>query len=309
MVSHPSINAETRYCAVLGHPVRHSASPAMQNAGIKSLELNWRYLAFDVLPDRLPLVLSTGGALGFVGFNLTVPHKVIAFDLVDVVDPSAKSWGAVNTILFEGKDNQGQWRPMHEIEIPTMETRSVGYNTDADAIIQSIKEDLAMDLKGASVLVCGTGGAGRVAVLNIAAQRPNHLFLVNRTLSKAETLATEISTQFPGIQVHLGYPDRPEFKLDLILNATSLGLKTDDPIPLDGKCLDFRQARCVYDMIYRPSKTPLLEKAEEAGCKIANGLGMLLYQGAKSLEIWTGKTAPVQVMKNALVQHIYHGTS
>ena len=108
------IDASTRYCAVYGHPIKHSASPAMQNAGLAALGLNWRYLAFDVHPDNLRAAIQGAKAMNFVGLNLTVPHKLLAVDMVDVLDESAKTWGAVNTIRFEGRDERGAWRPLRE---------------------------------------------------------------------------------------------------------------------------------------------------------------------------------------------------
>src|SRR3979409_716041 len=104
------INAATRYCAVLGQPIKHSASPAMQNAGLAALGLNWRYLAFDVHPDNLAVALAGAKAMKFIGLNLTVPHKLLAVPMVDLLDESARAWGAVNTIRFEGKDDAGNWQ-------------------------------------------------------------------------------------------------------------------------------------------------------------------------------------------------------
>ena len=158
-----------------------------------------------------------------------------------------------------------------------------------------------MEVRGESILLLGAGGAGRVAALKIAATGVKQLHLVNRTASKAEAIATEISELFPAVEVMVGYPDA---EIDLLLNATSLGLLADDPLPLDTSAFPLCQARAVYDMIYRPAETPLLAAAAAAGCKTANGLGMLLHQGAKSLEIWTGQAAPIEVMRAALEEAV-----
>src|SRR3954470_20072069 len=136
------ISATTRYCAVYGHPIRHSASPAMQNAGIATLGLNWRYLAFEVHPDDLRPAIEGAKRMNFVGLNLTVPHKLLAVEMVDVLDESAKLWGAVNTICFEGRDTSGAWKRLFEFSDVPREIRSVGFNTDADAITRALKEDL-----------------------------------------------------------------------------------------------------------------------------------------------------------------------
>jgi shikimate dehydrogenase len=297
-----SINAATRYCAVVGRPIQHSASPAMQNAGIAALGLNWRYLAFDIHPERLREAIAGAKAMKFIGLNLTVPHKVLALDLVDELDDSARAWGAVNTIRFEARLG-GQWVPLGQCAPGDAgEIRAKGFNTDADAVIRSIREDLGLELRGKAVAMLGAGGAGRAAALKIAEAGAAKLFLINRTREKAQLVADEIYARHPEVETRIGYPNQP---VDLLLNATSLGLAARDPLPLDLSQFPLSNARRVYDMIYRPAQTPLLQLAEKAGCATANGLGMLLYQGAKALEIWTGQTAPVDVMRNALKQNIY----
>jgi shikimate dehydrogenase len=284
----PAINAATRLCAVFGSPVAHSASPAMHNAAFEKLGLNWRYLAFEVDPKNLRAAIEGAKVMNFVGLNLTVPHKLLAVEMVDELDESAKKWGAVNTIKFETGGNG--------------KNSARGFNTDADAITQSLREDLKLELRGAKVLLLGAGGAGRTAALKLASENVAELFLVNRTQSKTEEIAGEIKKQFPSVKIAVAYP---KANVDLLLNATSLGLIADDPSPLDEKQFSLNQTRAVYDMIYRPAETKLLAAAKAAGCKTANGLGMLLHQGAKAFEIWTGEPAPLDVMRRALKQSIY----
>jgi shikimate dehydrogenase len=283
----PAINAATRLCAVYGSPIAHSASPAMHNAAFAALGLNWRYLAFEVDPKNLRAAIEGAKAMNFVGLNLTVPHKLLAVEMVDELDESAKKWGAVNTIKFVNQNGK---------------IRTIGFNTDADAIVTSLGEDLKMKLHGAKILLLGAGGAGKTAALKLASEKVAELFLVNRTKSKAEKIAAEIKKQFPSVEVSVGFP---KTKVDLVLNATSLGLKPGDASPLDDKQFFLKQTRTVYDMIYRPAETKLLAAAKAAGCKTANGLGMLLHQGAKAFEIWTGKPAPLDGMRRALEQNIY----
>lgn len=299
-----AIAATTRFCAVYGHPIRHSASPAMQNAGIKALGLDWRYLAFDVRPEELASALAGARAMRYLGLNLTVPHKLLMHDLVDELDETARTWGAVNTVRFEARNATGEWRPLGEFEeFPeTDEILARGFNTDADAIVRSLREDVSVEPSGASVLLLGAGGAGRTAALRLAAEGVKQLWLVNRTAARAETVAGEIRVKHPAVEVGVGYPPGG---VDLLLNATSLGLKAGDPSPLDSDRFDLTDAAAVYDMIYRPAETPLLQVAREAGCRVANGLGMLLHQGAHALEIWTGRPAPVEVMRRALEANIY----
>lgn len=297
------LSARTRYCAVLGHPIHHSASPAMQNAGLSALGLDWRYLAFDVPPAELGVALAGAKAMRFLGLNLTVPHKLLAFDLVDARDGSAETWGAVNTIRFEAQAADGAWRPLREFDVPPDgPIRSHGFNTDAEALAQALREDLGLPLAGQSVLLLGTGGAGRTAALKLASEGVAHLWLLNRTTDKARGVAREIQQRHPAVAVRLGCP---EADVDLVLNATSLGLKPEDPLPLAPGAFDLRRAAAVYDMIYRPAETPLLRAARAAGCRTANGLGMLLYQGAKALEIWSGQPAPVAAMRAALEANVY----
>ena len=274
----------------------------MQNAGIAALGLNWRYLAFEVRPDDLPSAINGAKAMHFIGLNLTVPHKMLALESVDILEESARSWGAVNTIRFEAKDSQGAWQPLANLNAPAGQVRSHGFNTDADAITRSLLEDLEQEVTGAKVLLLGAGGAGRTAALKLASDQVSELFLVNRTGSKAEEIAKEICERWPKAKVAVGYPPGP---VDLVVNATSLGLKPADSLPLDETEFQIHRATAVFDMIYRPAETAFLKLAKAAGCRTANGLGMLLYQGAKALELWTGRPAPIEIMREALKKHVY----
>lgn len=278
----------------------------MHNAAFAALGLDWCYLAFEVDPQNLRAAIQGAQAMNFAGLNLTVPHKLLALDLVDVLDDSARTWGAVNTIRFEGQGTDGVWLPLSSFDQgpqgrPTR-FRSQGFNTDAEGISRSLMEDLGVTLAGTRVFLVGAGGAGRAIALKLAAERVAELFLLNRTASKAEEIAAEIRRRFPGVQVTVGYPAGP---VDLLINATSLGLKAGDALPLDVARFPLRQTRACYDAIYRPAATALLQAAQAAGCQTANGLGMLLHQGAKAFEIWTGRPAPVAVMRRALEQNIY----
>jgi shikimate dehydrogenase len=328
-----SIDATTRYCAVFGHPIGHSASPAMQNAALAALNLNWRYLAFEVHPGQLREAIGGARAMKFVGLNLTVPHKMLAVEMVDAIDERAKFWGAVNTIVFETRAANGQWLPLAQVPADQIgEIRSHGFNTDADAIAKSIIEDFVWpDLAGACVLLLGAGGAARTAALRLAREGIESLFLVNRTEEKAMRVALEVAAHFPSVQIHVvvqspgqgaklksqllnqhpaiqvtaGCPQR---RVDLLLNATSLGFKANDPLPVDLQWLKSHPPRRVYDMIYRPAETALLRAAKEAGCAVANGVSMLLYQGETALQLWTGLPAPVEVMRVALEKNVYGRT-
>ena len=274
----------------------------MQNAGIAALGLNWRYLAFEVHPEDLRAAIQGAQKMNFIGLNLTVPHKLLAMEIVNALDESAKRWGAVNTVRFEARDEQGAWQPLREFSDIPRETRAQGFNTDAEAITRAIKENLGMNIAGKKVLLLGSGGAGRTAALKLASEAVAELYLVNRTLAKAEAVAKEIQSRWPAVKLNVGYP---QGKVDLLLNATSVGLKQGDPVPYEEEKLRINDVAAVYDMIYRPAETVLLKRAKAAGCRTSNGLSMLLHQGAKALEIWTGQPAPVEVMRQALEKHVY----
>jgi shikimate dehydrogenase len=296
------LSANTRLAAVFGAPIRHSASPAMHNAALATLGLDWRYVACEVAPEKLREALEGARTLGFVGVNLTVPHKLLAVSLLDELDDSGRLWGAVNTVVFESMDTAGEWRPVGQLPSVTGPVRTKGYNTDADAIIRALREDLGIEPRSARVLLLGAGGAGRAAALRLADEGVEELWLVNRTAAKAQAIAEEIAGRFPAVDVRVGYP---EAEVEIVLNATSLGLKPDDGLPFDPTAFALERSDGVYDMIYRPAETPLLRAAHAAGCRTANGLGMLLYQGAAALELWTGQPAPVEVMRSALQAEIY----
>jgi len=273
----------------------------MQNAGLAALGLNWRYLAFEARPNDLLAAIHGAKAMGFIGLNLTVPHKLPALAMMDALDESARLWGAVNTVRFEARDEQGVWKPLPEFAETRDEIRSQGFNTDADALMRALREDLGLEPRGARILVLGAGGAGRTAALKLASEKPAELFLVNRTPAKAEAVAREIRELHPDSNVTLGFPAQG---IDLLLNATSLGLRPDDPPPFDEKHFSLGRAGAVYDMVYRPAESALLKSARKSGCRTANGLGMLLHQGVKALELWTGRTAPVQIMRQALEKSV-----
>lgn len=302
----------------------------MQNAALAALHLNWRYLALEVPPGQLREAIEGARAMRFLGLNLTVPHKLAAVAMADEIDGQARLWGAVNTIVFETRAGDGPWTPL--VRVPSDQigqVRAHGFNTDGDALAQAIMEDFAWpDLGGASVLLLGAGGAARTAALRLAQEGIASLLLLNRTQEKAMELAAQVAAHFPSVEVQVVIqspgngaelktealknrtpiqmaPGWPERRVDLLLNATSLGLKADDPLPVDAQWLKSHPPRRVYDMIYRPAQTALLRAAKEAGCAVANGVSMLLYQGAKALQLWTGQPAPLEVMRRALEKNVY----
>jgi len=273
--------------AVLGHPIRHSLSPAMHNAALAAMTrdhgefASWRYYRFDVPPDDLPRALDLFRLRGFQGLNLTVPHKVIAFDCVAEVDPAARPIGAVNTLL---RLEHG-WR---------------GYNTDGHGLALGLREDLGVDLKDAHVILLGAGGAARAAAVECLQRRCASLWIANRTPARLDALLAMLRPLSNHVPV-CGFDSKtPPAGLPvgaLVINATAAGLCADDPLPIDLTRLP--RPAGVYDMVYNPPETPLLRQASALGIPRANGLSMLVHQGARSLEIWTGATVPVAAMMSA----------
>lgn len=273
--------------AVLGHPIGHSVSPAMHNAALAALArrdpafARWRYFRFDVPPEQLPAALPRFHAAGFHGLNLTVPHKVLAFDLVHEIDPTARIIGAVNTLL---RIPEG-WR---------------GFNTDGHGLAAALRETMGFSLADSPVVLLGAGGAARAAAVECLAQRCTALWIGNRTAANRHALLAELSRSPGRAELHGFDPAQPPADLPrnaILINATSLGLKPADAAPLDLRAIP--RPAGVYDMIYRPKPTALLRQAAELGIPHAHGLSMLVHQGAKSLEIWTGAaaahTAPVML--------------
>lgn len=275
--------------AVLGWPIRHSISPAMHNAALARMAerdavySDWQYFRFEVPPEELPRALGLLHAKKFRGVNLTVPHKVLAYDLAEVVvDVSAKVIGAVNTLRWR----EGGWD---------------GFNTDGHGLASGLREDLGVELAGAHVVLLGAGGAARGAAVECLQRGCASLWIANRTRANLDALLLSLAPLAREIPVH-GFDPAKAAETGLlagalVINATSAGLKPTDPMPVDIGAL--RAPRAVYDMIYNPAETPLLAAARAAGMPAANGLSMLVHQGARALEIWSGATVPVDAMAAA----------
>jgi len=266
--------------AVLGHPIKHSISPAMHNAALARLAAadarfaDWEYFRFEVHPDDLPRALGLLREKHFRGVNLTVPHKIIAFDRVAEVDPAARPVGAVNTLL---RTNAG-WR---------------GHNTDGYGLAAAVRETLGRDLAGAHLILLGAGGAARGAAVECLQRGCASLAIANRTRANLDALLATLAPVAGGIPVRGFAPDAIPADLPagaLVINATSAGLKPADPLPIDVAALP--RPAAVFDMIYNPPQTPLLRAAAALGIPTAHGLAMLVHQGAKALEIWSGVPAP-----------------
>lgn len=284
---------------VFGDPVAHSLSPQMQNAALKHCQIEMQYVRFQISPDELREALKLIRDLKFVGVNLTVPHKIAALKLVDDLEESAKSIGAVNAIKIDpsrvGGANNGK---LH------------GLNTDGKGFARAIREEFVVDLRDLRVMILGAGGAARAIATQCAKENCERLVIANRTLENGKKLADELRDFFAGPRV-LGPVarlqaiawDEAAFRfqignVDLIVNATPLGLNRSDPSPIPARLL--APHLMVYDTIYSERRTPFVSAAVEAGARGANGLSMLLHQGALAFEIWFGREAPLDVMRKAL---------
>jgi shikimate dehydrogenase len=275
--------------AVLGDPIAHSASPQMHNAGLHVSGLNFGYCRLHIRPDELAAALRLLPEKGFLGVNCTIPHKAGALAAVDEADDHARQAGGVNTIRIT-PDGQLQ-----------------GFSTDGLGLERAVREQLGVDLREARVLVLGAGGgAGQAVSMHCAATRVRHLALVNRSVEKLHPLQETLTTIYPRdlISMHPWNDDALTQALeisDLVVNCSSLGMKPEDPTPIPASLLSPRHL--VYDTIYTAAHTPLMKAAEAAGALSANGLSMLLYQGALSFQIWLQRPAPIEVMRAALVEH------
>jgi shikimate dehydrogenase len=274
--------------AVLGHPIKHSISPPMHNAALAALAqsdprfADWKYFRFDIHPDDLPRALELLQEKKFRGVNLTVPHKIIAFDRVAEVDPAAQPVGAVNTLRWSERGWQG-------------------FNTDGYGLASAVRETLGRELAGSHLLLLGAGGAARGAAIECLQRKCASLWIANRTQETLDELLATVAPVAGGIPVRGFSPGSPPSDLPgdlIVVNATSAGLRPDDPAPIDLAALPHRPA-AVYDMIYNPPQTPLLRTAQSLSLPSANGLTMLVHQGAKSLEHWSGipatRTAPTML--------------
>lgn len=269
------VSGKTKVLGLLGFPVEHSLSPAMHNTAFEKLGLDCCYVTFLVKPEFLRDAVKSISALNLAGVNVTVPHKERVISFLDEVDKEASFIGAVNTIV---NDNG----------------RLKGYNTDGRGFMRSLSE-ARISVSRKKVLIVGAGGASR-AIGYYLCQSASRLFLYDIDKKKARKLISDLNK----IRGNVSFFSSQLEAIDIIINATPLGLKKNDPLPIDVNLVKPKHVIC--DLIYK--KTPLLEKASKRGCKTLNGLGMLLWQGVFAFELWTGRRPPVDVMRKALAQNL-----
>jgi shikimate dehydrogenase len=281
-----TISGKTRVCGVIGDPIEHSLSPIMHNAAFQALDLDYVYLAFKVKPSCVADAVNGIRALNVRGLNVTMPHKKTEMATLDRIDLSAQIIDSVNTILNK-------------------ENLLFGFNTDGIGAVRALKEN-GVALKGRKVLLLGAGGAARAIAYSLA-KEADELAVLNRTVKDAQALArlVEKATNKRIVAASLE-PEDIDVNLqdsDILINATSVGMKPhpeQTPVPIEL----LRSNLSVMDIVYNPLETKLARDAKALGAKVVSGVEMLIYQGAASFEIWTGKSAPVEVMRKAALTHL-----
>jgi shikimate dehydrogenase len=278
-----------KYLGVIAEPGKRSLSPVFQQAAIDALGLDIVYELWPTPPDGLATRLMTLRGESALGANVTIPHKEAVMALVDLLDETAKRVGAVNTVVNE-------------------KGRLSGHNTDVAGFLRALREDAAFDPAGARVLVAGAGGAARAVVVALVQSGAASVIVINRNFVRASKLVQELSAASDETQLG-GLPDiyaswhTASIGCDLLINCTPAG---SDPLPTGGGAADsaipldiLHSGMLVYDLAYLPAETPLMAAARAAGCRVIGGLPMLIYQGAVSFQLWTGREPPVDLMFDA----------
>ena len=273
----------TQYVGVIGHPLKESLSPVFQQAAFDHLGFDVRYEAWPTPEDELAARIDTLRSPDLLGANVTIPHKEAALALLDDADDLCRRVGAVNTIVSE-------------------EGRLCGFNTDVGGFMRALQEEGGLHPAGARVVVAGAGGAARAVAVALIEAGAASITFINRTLSRASDLVREMAPQAGSTELH-ALPDvhaswrASLLSCRLLINCTSVGMsgtnqEKDSPVPSEL----IPSGALVFDLIYRPVKTPLMKAAEARGARTLGGLPMLIYQGAESFALWTGREAPVDVM-------------
>jgi shikimate dehydrogenase len=285
-MKYPTVN--TKLVILLGNPLGHSVSPAMHNRVFEKLGMDYCYLPVQVSPENLQEVFSGLIRMNVAGFNVTIPHKIKIMEFLDALDPLAATIGAVNTICVAGG-------------------KTTGYNTDGEGFIRSFEEQAKLSVRGRRVLLLGCGGAARAIAMTLAFRGVEKIFISNRTVEKAEALATEINSKIGNCAEALAPgPGRLAEIItgcDFLVNSTSLGMRPrEEELPLAPELLASHLV--VADIVYNPLRTRLLRTAEAKGCRIVEGLGMLIHQGAAGFKLWTGVDPLIPEMTEAAYEMV-----
>jgi shikimate dehydrogenase len=278
-----------KYLGVISGPDKKSLSPIFQQAALDALGLDVVYEAWPTPEDGLTTRVATLRGESVLGANVTIPHKQAIMDLVDEVDETVSRVGALNTVVNDSG-------------------RLSGHNTDVDGFLRGLKEDGGLDPARARVLIAGAGGAARAVIVALMDSQAASITVINRTFGRARHLVEDLSPLASGTALN-ALPDMyaswaaSSMRCDLLVNCTPAGSgrnpadeeEEDSAVPLD----ILHSGMLVYDLVYLPPETPLMAAARSRGSRVLGGLPMLIYQGAASFRIWTGREAPVDVMFQA----------
>jgi len=292
------ISGTTRLVGLMGWPVSHSLSPIMHNAAFEHLNMDWKYVPLPVHPDLVGAAVAGLQGLGFVGANVTVPHKTAVLSHLDALSGDAQQIGAVNTLVLQANDDG---------------TRLLeGDNTDCVGFLNSLQR-AAIPVANERVLVYGAGGSARAVVFGLLSSGVKQVMLLNRHVETAQALADQFGALAHG-RIHVLQATHEaliEFapSASLLVNATPVGMSphVEASIWPEGKSMP--QHLSVVDLIYAPIQTQLIRQARKSGAQTLGGLSMLVEQGAAAFSIWTGEQAPVVIMQEACEQHIQGGRS
>jgi shikimate dehydrogenase len=279
------IRGDTQLTGLFGFPIAHTASPAMHNAGFDALGIPWVYVPLEVRPERLGDAVRGVVALGFRGFNVTVPHKQAVLEFLDEVSDEADLIGAVNTVRI------------------TSDGACHGFNTDGRGFVRSLRTEAQLDPAGKAFFVMGAGGAGRAVATQLALEGAARVGVCDIDAARADALAKTIAQKIAADRVEMVPHENSAIRdaaarADVFVNATPLGMHAGDATSIPAEAL--QPEVLVVDLVYNPPETPLLAQAKARGCATLNGLGMLLFQGVGAFELWTEREAPVDVMRRAL---------
>jgi shikimate dehydrogenase len=275
---------------IFGYPLSHTLSPFMHEAAFRKLGIDANYIVLELVPAAFKKLMRQTSRLVLSGFNVTVPYKETVMKYLDHVRPEARAIGAVNTVFKSGK-------------------RWIGTNTDMEGFLLAIIKDGGFHPARKRAVVLGAGGAARAVVYGLAREGAREVLITDCFPEKARKIVRDMRKVFKKVLFRAVLAGTEEVKkavqkADVIINATPLGLKPKDPRVMPDAWIPRSRTKKIFfmDLIYNPAMTPFLLGARRKGHKTLNGLGMLLYQGARALEHWTGKRAPVEVMRKALLQ-------
>lgn len=268
---------------LIGYPVEHSLSPAMHNAAFSALNINAEYRLFPLKEDELKGFLAGLKENNIFGLNVTIPHKEKVMASLHNISPEARLIGAVNTIRVT-------------------QDRLEGFNTDGAGFLKHLTGDLKFIPADKNIAMVGAGGAAKAVCVYLTKEKPKSISIFDVNKTKAAALINHLKEHFANIEFKQA--DSSEGLdirgADLLINATPIGMQETDACLVNTESI--HKNLLVYDLIYNPRETKLLETAKEKGATVSNGLGMLLYQGAAAFELWTGQKAPVEVMRKALME-------